>query len=138
MESLQSVEYAPLLKVLWACLIDKIDFMHNPGPDLLIKKHWWKTVDLLKNNAHMWCQCGWHTTQRQVMFLQTLSYSANYYIESDYFLHINVLVWIQVWKNLRLSKWWQNFHFWVNYPLKALWFFCTFATLKKFEKNNMV
>jgi len=25
---------------------------------------------------------------------------------------------IQVWNNLRVSKWWQNFHFWVNYPFK--------------------
>ncbi len=23
---------------------------------------------------------------------------------------------IQVWNSLRMSKWWQNFHFWVNYP----------------------
>ncbi len=23
---------------------------------------------------------------------------------------------IQVWNYLRVSKWWQNFHFWVNYP----------------------
>ncbi len=26
---------------------------------------------------------------------------------------------IQVWNYLRLSKWWQNFHFWVNYPFKV-------------------
>ncbi len=26
---------------------------------------------------------------------------------------------IQVWNYLRVSKWWQNFHFWVNYPFKA-------------------
>ncbi len=25
---------------------------------------------------------------------------------------------IQVWNNLRVSKWWQNFHFWVNYLFK--------------------
>ncbi len=23
---------------------------------------------------------------------------------------------IQVWNYLKVSKWWQNFHFWVNYP----------------------
>ncbi len=28
---------------------------------------------------------------------------------------------IQVWNYLRMSKWWQNFHFWVNYPFKSLW-----------------
>ncbi len=27
---------------------------------------------------------------------------------------------IQVWNYLRVSKWWQNFHFWVNYPFKPL------------------
>ncbi len=26
---------------------------------------------------------------------------------------------IQVWNHLRVRKWWQNFHFWVNYPFKA-------------------
>ncbi len=26
---------------------------------------------------------------------------------------------IQVWNYLRVSKWWQNFHFWVNYPFKG-------------------
>ncbi len=25
---------------------------------------------------------------------------------------------IQAWNYLRVSKWWQNFHFWVNYPFK--------------------
>lgn len=24
--------------------------------------------------------------------------------------------WIQHWNNSRLSKWWENFNFWVNYP----------------------
>ncbi len=26
---------------------------------------------------------------------------------------------IQVWNYLRVSKWWQDFHFWVNYPFKC-------------------
>ncbi len=26
---------------------------------------------------------------------------------------------IKVWNYLRVSKWWQNFHFWVNYPFKS-------------------
>jgi len=25
---------------------------------------------------------------------------------------------IQVWNTLRVSKWWQNIHFWLNYPFK--------------------
>ncbi len=28
---------------------------------------------------------------------------------------------IQVWNELRVSKWRQNFHFWVNYPYLVLW-----------------
>ncbi len=27
---------------------------------------------------------------------------------------------IQVWNYLRVSKWWQYFHFWVNYPFNCL------------------
>ncbi len=27
---------------------------------------------------------------------------------------------IQVWNYLRVSKWWQNFHFWVNYPFNII------------------
>ncbi len=23
-----------------------------------------------------------------------------------------------IWNSMRVSKWWQNFHFWVNYPFK--------------------
>jgi len=26
-------------------------------------------------------------------------------------------IFIQVWNNFRVSKWWCNFNFWVNYPL---------------------
>ncbi len=26
---------------------------------------------------------------------------------------------IQVWNDMRVSKWWQNFHFWVNYSFKV-------------------
>ncbi len=25
---------------------------------------------------------------------------------------------IQVWNNMRVSKWWQHFHVWVNYSFK--------------------
>ncbi len=32
---------------------------------------------------------------------------------------------IQVWNYLRVSKWWQNFHFWVNYPFKSLGYVCS-------------
>ncbi len=25
---------------------------------------------------------------------------------------------LQVWNDMRMSYYWQNFHFWVNYPFK--------------------
>ncbi len=39
----------------------------------------------------------------------------------------DILIWaqqkkkkfLQVWNYLRASKWWQNFHFWVNYPFNS-------------------
>ncbi len=44
---------------------------------------------------------------------------------------------IQVWNYLRESKWWQNFHFWVNYPFKhtcgfvySFWFTCKKGSVK--------
>ncbi len=37
---------------------------------------------------------------------------------------------IQVWNDLRMSNWWQNFHFWVNYPFKVLfWTPLTFHSM---------
>ncbi len=27
---------------------------------------------------------------------------------------------IQLWNYLRVSKWWENLHFWVNYPFKSV------------------
>jgi len=29
---------------------------------------------------------------------------------------------IPVWNDMRASNWWQNFHFWVNYPFKMFCF----------------
>ncbi len=26
---------------------------------------------------------------------------------------------IQVWNDMRVSKWWHDLHFWVNYPFKS-------------------
>ncbi len=28
------------------------------------------------------------------------------------------LKFFQVWNNMSISKWWQNFQFWLNYPFK--------------------
>jgi len=34
---------------------------------------------------------------------------------------------IQVCNNMRASKWWPNFHFWVNYPLKSVFHVTCFS-----------
>ncbi len=36
---------------------------------------------------------------------------------------------IQVWNYLRVSKWWQNFDFWVNYPFKYMFSCFSVSTL---------
>ncbi len=47
--------------------------------------------------------------------------------QPDYKLSSNIFLcvqqnkkFIQVWNYLRVSKWWQNFHFWVNYPFNII------------------
>ncbi len=42
---------------------------------------------------------------------------------------------IQVWNYLRVSKWWKNFHFWVNYPFKDCVFFFSETKVKCVQKS---
>ncbi len=41
------------------------------------------------------------------------------------FVFSRTKIFIQVWNYMRVSKWWQNFHFWVNYPFKSLGYICS-------------
>ncbi len=44
------------------------------------------------------------------------------FFRTSSFVFSRTKTFIQVWNYLRVSKWWQNFHFWVNYPFKpCLW-----------------
>ncbi len=43
----------------------------------------------------------------------------NSFFRISSFVFSRTKTFIQVWNYLRLSKWWQNFHFWVNYPFKT-------------------
>ncbi len=38
------------------------------------------------------------------------------------FVFCRTKTFIQDWNYLRVSKWWQHFHFWVNYPFKCQFF----------------
>ncbi len=44
---------------------------------------------------------------------------------------------IQVWNYLRVSKWWQNFHFWVNYPFKVWLLSRNLWRANRFPFNNV-
>jgi len=40
----------------------------------------------------------------------------------------------EVWKDMRVSRWWQVFHFWVNYPFKCC-FIITIGSSECFESG---
>ncbi len=63
------------------------------------------TVEKKKNYGSQWCP-------RTALFPTFFRISSFVFSRTKKF--------IQVWNYLRVSKWWQNFHFWVNYPFKAL------------------
>ncbi len=44
---------------------------------------------------------------------------------------------IQVWNYLRVSKWWQNCHFWVNYTSKISFFFSVFFFIIIVEQHSL-
>ncbi len=45
---------------------------------------------------------------------------------------------IQVWNYLRVSKWWQNCHFWVNYTSKiSFFFFSVFFLIIIVEQHSL-
>ncbi len=45
------------------------------------------------------------------------SWGKNAFKVSSFVFHVIKKV-IQVWKYMRVGKWWQKFHFWANYPFK--------------------
>ncbi len=53
------------------------------------------------------------------------------------FVFSRIKTFIQVWNYLRVSKWWQNFHFWVNYPFKCKFFEIEIYTSSESWINNL-
>jgi len=67
----------------------------------------------------------WETEQHYWLpwgFSFFFSYYGSQWCLGTNFLQNIFLKFIQVWNNLRVSKWWQNFHFWVNYPFNKTCF----------------
>ncbi len=63
----------------------------------------WGTIDFHSRKKKYWCP-------RTALFPTFVRISS--------FVFSRTKTFIQVWNYLRVSKWWQNFHFWVNYPFK--------------------
>ncbi len=54
----------------------------------------------------------WRSMVPKTAWLQT-------FFKISSFVFSRTKTFIQVWNYLRVSKWWQDFHFWVNYPFKS-------------------
>ncbi len=71
-------------------------------------EQFWGTIDFhsifFSYYGSQWCP--------KTAWLQT-------FFKISYFVFGSTKKFIQVWNYLRVSKWWQNFHFWVNYPLSS-------------------
>ncbi len=70
-----------------------------------VSRQFWGTVDyhsiFFPHYGSQWCP--------KTACLQT-------FFKISSFVFIRTKTFIQVWNYLRVSKWWQNFHFWVYYP----------------------
>ncbi len=69
--------------------------------------------DILKNegNRAVFFSYYWSQWCPKTAWLQTFFRISSFVFRTNTF--------IQVWIYLRVNKWWQNFHFWVNYPFKT-------------------
>ncbi len=69
--------------------------------------------DILKNEGNRAVFFSYYGSQwcPKTAWLQT-------FFKISSFVFSRTKKFIQVWNYLRMSKWWQNFHFWVNYPFK--------------------
>ncbi len=72
-----------------------------------VTRLFWGTIDFHRGKKILW----------KSMVPQNCSFPTFFKISS--FVFSRTKTFIQVWNYLRVSKWWQNFHFWVNYPFKV-------------------
>ncbi len=80
---------------------------------MLETEQFWGTIDFhsifFSYYGSQWCP--------KTAWLQT-------FFKISSFVFCRTKTFIQVWNYLRVSKWWQNFHFWVNYPFKSTVGYC--------------
>ncbi len=63
-----------------------------------------------------WGTIDFHS-RKKILWSRTALFPTFFRISSFVFSRTNTF--IQVWNYLRMSKWWQNFHFWVYCPFKS-------------------
>jgi len=86
--------------------------------------------DILKNDWNQTFVCNVHQSKQLFLFFVEKKYYGNQWCPSTVwfqsFFKIYSFVFsrrkklIQVCNNLRVSKWWQNFNFWVEYPMPKI------------------
>ncbi len=67
-----------------------------------------------------WGTIDFHSRKKQYYRSQWCPRTAQFptFFRISSFVFGRTKTFIQVWNYLRVSKWWHNFHFWVNYPFK--------------------
>ncbi len=61
-----------------------------------------------------------HSRERNTMEVNGEHQLFDYQNSSKYLLLCSRKKLIEVWNDMRVSKWWLNFQFWVNYPLSYI------------------
>ncbi len=87
-------------------------------PNLWMSLFCWTKEDILKNVGKE--QSGAPLTSIVFFFLLWKSIVPQNSLVTNFLQNLPLCSqnkeFIQVWNYLRVSKWWHNFHFWVNYP----------------------
>ncbi len=88
----------------------------NTKEDIL-KKVWRKFVTRL-----FWGTIDFHSRKKKYYGSQWCPRTVLFttFFRISFFVFSRTKTFIQVWNYLRVSTWWQNFHFWVNYPFKDI------------------
>jgi len=89
-----------------------IDVNDSSEPKMAIKNRYF-----LKGYKQLFGTIDFHSRKKNTMEVNGAKVPIVFKISSFVFSKRKKL--IQVWNNLRVSKWWQNFHFWVEYPFKS-------------------
>ncbi len=118
--------YSPSIsKPVW---ISKEDILKNVGNRAVLGHHWLPYIYIYIYIFYYGCQWCPKTAWLQTFF------------KISSFVFGRTKKFIQVWNYLRVSKWWQNFHFWVNYPFNHKYFIWILIELDPgwFWKNTLL